>query len=120
MAEAEVVEEAGSGARQEAAVDLLIGVTGAVSLEELRARVSTVLAAVGLPGQGRVVVAWPGAEDAAVAGPGDAYTLVPYRAPGAGDGGAWAQISAAQRGVLALAAELKAAACLVVDADLQA
>jgi hypothetical protein len=120
MAEAEVLEEAGSGAQQETAVDLLIGVAGAVGLDELRARVNEVLAQIGRPGQGRVVVAWPGAEDAAPVEPGEAFDLMPYRMQAGSDGGAWAQISAAQRGVLTLAAELKAAACLVVAADLEA
>ncbi|ACO31479.1 MULTISPECIES: hypothetical protein [Acidobacterium] len=120
MAEAEVLEETGSGVGQQAAVDLLIGVTGAVSLDELRARVSEVLAQIGRPGPGRVVVAWPGGEDATPVEPGDGFELMPYRVPAVNDGGAWAQISAAQRGVLALAAELKAAACVVLAADLEA
>lgn len=106
---------------QEGAVELVIGVTGDVNPVDLRSRAAAAVLASGLPvaSAGRVVVSWPSMERAAVE-PGNENlpAMIPYQPVGTSDAGPWAQISAAQRGVLALATELKATACVVVGGDM--
>ncbi len=108
---------------QNSAVELLIGVTGDVNPVDLRSRAAAAVAQSSLPvrASGQVVVAWPGVEGAGVeSGNGSAPTLIPYRPAATNEAGPWAQISAAQRGILTLAAEVKAAACIVIGPDLKA
>ncbi|MGC8548657.1 MAG: hypothetical protein ACP5M4_03060 [Acidobacteriaceae bacterium] len=103
------------------AVQLLIGVTGDVNPVELRSRAASALAAGGLLDglSAQVVVSWPGVDSAEMEPGKDGQpAMIPYRPAAANEAGPWAQISAAQRGVLSLAAELKASACVVMDADM--
>lgn len=100
-------------------VELLIGVTGDVNPAELQARAAEALAKASAPmSVEQVVVSWPGV-DGAGAGNGTSPAMIPYRPAVISEAGPWAQISAAQRGILALAAELKAAACVVIGGDMQ-
>ena len=103
------------------AVQLLIGVTGDVNPVELRSRTASALAGGLLAGLSeQVVVSWPGVDSAAMEPGKDGQpAMIPYRPAAANEAGPWAQISAAQRGVLSLAAELKASACVVMDADME-
>lgn len=106
---------------QEGAVDLVIGVTGDVNPVDLRSRAAAVVAGGSLPvrSAGQVVVSWPGGESTAVEPGNDSSpAMIPYRPVATSEAGPWAQISAGQRGILALAAELKAAACVVIGADM--
>jgi len=106
---------------QERAVELLIGVTGDVNPVDLRSRAEAVLAGSSLPVRagGQVVVSCPGLEGSGTEpGNGSKPALIPYRPVATNEAGPWAQISAAQRGILALAAELKAGACMILSADM--
>lgn len=108
-------------AEENSAVDLLIGVTGDVDPVDLRRRAASALAASSLaPGSaGQVVVSCPGGESTETESGNDGLpAFISYRSPAAHEAGPWAQISAAQRGILALAAELKAAVCVVISADM--
>ena len=106
---------------ESSAVELLIGVTGDVNPVDLRSRVTAALAASGLPDgvAEQVVVSWPGVESATMEpGKNGQPAMIPYQPGATHEAGPWAQISGAQQGVLALAAELKAQACVVMDADM--
>ena len=108
---------------QERAVELLIGVTGDVNPVDLRRRVAEALAESSLPmrADGEVVVSWPGSDGSGVEpGKETLPTLIPYRPVATSESGPWAQISSAQRGILALATELKAGACMLLSADMMA
>lgn len=106
---------------QEGAVELVIGVTGDVNPVDLRSRAFAAVAGGALPvrSAGQVVVSWPGVESASSErGDGSLPAMIPYEPVATSEAGPWAQISAAQRGILALAAELKAAACVVIGGDM--
>lgn len=108
-------------AEETSAVQLVIGVTGDVNPVELRSRAAAALGKSGLPAGfvEQVVVSWPGVDSAAMEPGKDGQpAMIPYRPAATNEAGPWAQISTAQRGVLALAAELKASACVVMDADM--
>jgi hypothetical protein len=108
---------------ENSAVELLIGVTGDVDPVDLRRRVAAALEASSLPVSlaGGVVVSCPGVESAEAEPGNDSLpAFIPYRPAVTNEAGPWAQISSAQRGVLVLAAELKAAVCVVMSADMAA
>ena len=121
MPDSDVLEESKVLMEQTSAVELLIGVTGDVNPVDAHRRAVEALdrATIWPRSGGRVIVTWPGA-DGAEEGPtgDDRVSLIPYRVGSSTDTGRWAQISAAQRGILALAAELKAGACVLVSADM--
>lgn len=120
MANAEVLEDTRRRIEQSGPVELLIGVTGAVNLEDLRYRAAAALAGSTAPHAGRVVVSWPGVNRSEVLPSDEPFELLPYSVPPENEIGVFGQISAAQRGVLALAAELRATACLVLNSDMAA
>ena len=108
-------------AEEVSGVELVIGVTGDVNPAELRSRAAAALTSSGLLPEvvERVVVSWPGLESAAMEPGKDGQpAMMPYRPAAMSEAGPWAQISTAQQGVLALAGELKSAACVVMDADM--
>lgn len=108
-----------------APVDLVVGVTGAVDVEALRAKAKR-LQGIALEGDSaqpaKIAVAYAGAPD------GDPVTvteegvlLAVYPMPPAvGAMNLWRDASASQRAVLALAAAWRARACMVVYSDLAA
>jgi hypothetical protein len=121
MAVKDASAEEAMPAEEVSAVQLVIGVTGDVNPVELRSRAAAALAAGGLPAglAEQVVVSWPGVDSAAMEPGKDGQpAMIPYRPGATNEAGPWAQISTAQRGVVALAAELKAAGCVVMDADM--
>jgi hypothetical protein len=109
-------------AEETSAVQLVIGVTGDLNPSDLRGRVIAALAASGLAAGSieQTVVSWPGVDPGATEPAKDGQpAMIPYRSTASNEAGPWAQISMAQRGVLGLAAELKATACVVMDADME-
>ncbi|MGC2617552.1 MAG: hypothetical protein WA414_00840 [Acidobacteriaceae bacterium] len=102
------------------APDVVVGIAGAVAAADLRARAEQIIADLGPNASLRIVFAWPGGNDEAT--PNDENqnahpALVPYAAS-ANSGDIWSPVSANQRAVLALAAQLNARACIVLGADL--
>lgn len=123
MPVSDVHEESKVLTEQNSAVELLIGVTGDVNPVDAHRRAVEALerAKIAPRSGGQVIVSWPGADGAEAPPSGDGdRALIPYRVGSSTETGPWAQISAAQRGILALAAELKAGTCLLVSADMAA
>jgi len=126
MAGIEFSEETREHAKRIGSADIVVGVAGPVAPDELRARAETV---VGLLGPSyaslRLILAWPSEEAGAPVGSltGDqptALTFFPFSWPGQAAGEFWEGVSAQQRAVLALAAQLNARACIVLGPDLAA
>ncbi len=121
----EFPEELQKRMAETAPVDLLIGVTGAVDLEALRAKVRRLKGArldrEGAPAA-KIAVAYagePGGESVIVMDEG--MLLAAYPMPsGVGAMNLWRDVSNAQRSVLALAETWGARACMVVYSDLEA
>lgn len=126
MAAIEFTEETKQQVERIGSADIVVGIAGPVSPEDLRARAQRII---GELGSGvsplRFVFAWPDAGAAPAHTPLDqpeqqSLTLFPF-APAAHSGGDfWAPVSANQRAVLSLASSLNARACIVVGADLAA
>lgn len=97
------------------ATDLVVGITGAADPESLRARVGPALRGIAP----KIVVAYEGDIHAepVVSVNGIEFAAYPL-SPDSGPLAFWTHTSEAQRSVLALAAEWKASACLVVYSDL--
>ncbi|HTV05336.1 MAG TPA: hypothetical protein VME86_08200 [Acidobacteriaceae bacterium] len=108
-----------------APVDLVVGVTGAVDVEALRARVTQVqgLLLDGANAQSaKIAVAYAGMTDAdpvTVMEDGTLLAMYPIP-PGVGVVNLWRDVSNAQRSVLGLAAAWQARACMVMHSDLGA
>lgn len=122
--------ELAEGTRQQAerigSADIVIGLAGPVSADELRARAAQMIPHLGPSVASlRIVVAWPSPEaDSAgasldAAGP-HALTFFPFTPLAGSLGDFWAPVSAHQRAVLALAASLNARVCIVLGPDLAA
>ena len=126
MAAVEITEETKQQAERVGPADVVVGIAGAVSADELRARAQQILSELGSGASSlRFVFAWPGAAPEAAAGAAQpaespALTLIPFSPPAQGTGEIWADVSASQRAVLALAALLNARACIVLGSDLAA
>ena len=123
MAGIEFTEETKQLAERAGSADIVVGVAGTVTPEELRSRAAKVVEELG-SGSLRIVFAWPGqAAEASADGAGSggeaAVTFLPFAPPHSG-AEFWSGISANQRAVLALAASLNARACIVVGPDLAA
>lgn len=126
MAAVEITEETKQQAERVGQADVVVGIAGAVSADDLRARAQQILSELGSGASSlRFVFAWPGVTPEAAAGAAEpaensALALVPFTPPAQGTGELWADVSASQRAVLALAASLNARACIVVGSDLAA
>ena len=121
MPVSEELDESKVAMEQNSAVELLIGVTGDVDSAEMRSLAAAALkdASLGLRASGKVVLSCPGDEAGkAATASEDQLEVKPYRVVPSSDAGPWAQVSAAQRGILALAAELKPEACVVISAEM--
>jgi len=125
MAAIEFSEETRAQAERIGSADIVVGVSGPVAGDELRTRAETVFGLLGPSFSSlRFVFAWPAAagEAPAVSLAADqpaALTFFPFSWPGQA-GEFWAGVSAHQRAVLALAAQLNARACIVLGPDLAA
>lgn len=124
MAAIEFTEETKQQIERLGSADVVIGVAGAVSVDEVQARARRVASEMGSSFASlRFVFAWPGQSAGTVtsvdgdeAGP----VLFPFVAPSQGGGEFWAPVSSTQRAVLALASSLNAKVCVVLGPDLAA
>lgn len=127
MASIEFTEETREQAERIGSADIVVGIAGAVSAEELRKRAEEVFRQLG-PSFAtlRFVFAWPAAGEAGTlsssltADPAQSLTFFPFVPAGQAGGELWAGVSAHQRSVAALAATLNARACIVLGPDLAA
>ena len=126
MAASDITEETRQQVERIGSADVVVGIAGAVSSEDLRARAATIVEELGSSSSAlRFVLAWPGAvpEAAAVAGEGAGdkrVAILPFSPPASGEGEFWSGVSANQRAVLTLAAAMNARACVVLGSDLAA
>jgi hypothetical protein len=126
MPSVEFSEETRQQAERIGSADIVVGVAGPVSADDLRARAESVFAQLGPSFTSlRFVFAWPspaGEAPAAslAADQPAALTFFPFSFPAHTAGELWAGVSAQQRAVLALAAELNARVCIVLGPDLAA
>jgi len=124
MAAVEITEETRQPAERIGSADVVVGIAGAVPVDELRPRAARTLQELGSGVSSlRVVFAWPEAgTDAAAktATENPALHLVPFSPPAQGTAEFWAGVSAHQRAVLNLAASLNARVCIVLGSDLAA
>jgi glucosylglycerate synthase len=125
MADTELTEPAQQQTEPVGSADVVIGIAGPVAVDDLRAGAAKVAAELGSgPSSPRCVFAWPaasgeGAASAPVGNGNSGVTLVPFTVPPSG-GEFWADVSAHQRAVLAVAGSLNARACIVIGSDLAA
>src|ERR1700723_2122085 len=125
MADTELAIEANEPAQQTGSPDVVVGIAGAVSPDELRSRAERIVEELGSDsGSLRFVFTWPEqtqapADGANSRGGNSAMALIPFAPPSSG-AEFWSDVSANQRAVLALAAELKARVCIVLGSDLAA
>lgn len=122
MAALEITEETKQQVERIGSADVVVGIAGNVSPEELRVRAEQILSELGSSVSSlRFVFAWPGAApeaSAAQAGENTAFTMLPFSPPSQVGGEFWSGVSANQRAVLALADSLNARACIVLGPDL--
>jgi hypothetical protein len=122
MAAVEFTEETKHQADRIGSADVVVGIAGAVSPEELRPRAERILQELGSAASSlRFVFAWPGTKPEpppGSAGENPALTLLPFSPPPPAE--FWAGVSANQRAVLGLAASLNARVCIVLGSDLAA
>jgi glucosylglycerate synthase len=125
MAETELTSAAQQQTEPNGSADVIIGVAGPVSADDLRSGAEKAIAELGSTASPlRFAFAWPSsngetARSAPEQNGNSGLTLVPYAAPPQG-GEFWVEVSAHQRAVLSLAASLNARACIVLGADLAA
>jgi hypothetical protein len=122
MAAVEFTEETKHQVERIGSADVVVGIAGAVSPEELRPRAERILQEMGPAASSlRFVFAWPGrAPESPSESPADhpVLTMLPFSPPPPAE--FWAGISANQRAVLGLAASLNARVCIVLGSDLAA
>jgi len=121
MAGLEITEETEQRAERIGTVDVVVGIAGGASPEDVRVRAARVVEELGSGLSGlRFVFTWPGAvAEAGDVSENSSITVAPC-APPAQAGEFWAAVTAHQRAVLALAESLNARACVVVGSDLAA
>ncbi|MFP5230724.1 MAG: hypothetical protein ACLGXA_24170 [Acidobacteriota bacterium] len=124
MAAFELTEETKQQVERIGSADVVVGIAGPVSPEQLRARAEQTLQQLGTATSAlRFVFAWPKA--ASNSNGGSAFensplTVLPFAPPAQGGAEFWAGVSANQRAVLSLAASMNARACIVLGPDLAA
>jgi len=123
MAAVEFAEETKQQIERIGSADVVVGVAGSISPEELRTHAERLMRELGSAASSLRFVfalpanatpppeATPAAEDAGL-------TVLPFLPPAEATGEFWAGVSAHQRAVLGLAASLKARACIVLGSDL--
>jgi glucosylglycerate synthase len=96
-------------------VDLVIGITGTADMDALRAKTRVSLNGT----SAKTVITYAG--DGDITSSGERVRFAPYPMPSVGGSLAiWADVSTAQRSILALAAAWQARACVVIHGDLAA
>ncbi len=126
MAAIELTEETREQAERIGSADIVVGIAGPVAADELRARAEAVFGLLGPSFTSlHIVFAWPtpGGETPVTSLSADqptALTFFPFSFPVQATGELWAGVSAQQRAVLGLAAQLNARACIVLGPDLAA
>ncbi len=126
MAGVDITEETKQQAERIGSADVVVGVAGAVSADDVRARAERAIGELGSSVASlRFVFTWPGAESENANGAGEAaknsaITMAPFTPPALAAGEFWSVVSAHQRAVLALAESLNARACIVLGPDLAA
>lgn len=126
MAGIEFSEETREQAERIGTTDILIGVAGPISPDELRTRAEQILSDLGSTfATLKFVFAWPGPGGEAATTSLDQtqnspLTLFPFTPSLQVANGFWSDVSAYQRAVLALAGSLNARACIVIGSDLAA
>lgn len=126
MAGIEFSEETRQQAERIGSADIVVGVAGPVAPDELRTRAETVFGLLGPTFSSlRFVFAWPSAtaESPVASLAADqpaALTFFPFSFNAHTGSEFWAGVSAQQRAVLGLAAQLNARACIVLGPDLAA
>jgi hypothetical protein len=122
MAAVEFTEETKQQVERIGSADVVVGIAGTVSPEELRPRAERILQELGSTISSlRFVFAWPGRTSEGrnePAAENPALTLLPFSPPPPAE--FWAGISANQRAVLGLGASLNARVCIVLGSDLAA
>lgn len=114
MPNSELVDERVTEEQHTAPVDLLIGIAGAVSAEELQAHVSKLQGLADV----HIAVAYPGSGKPETTPAVDAgLRLVPYSVTADPASLPWVLSAAAQRTICTLAVELDAKACVIVHGD---
>ena len=123
MVPVEITEETKQQIERIGSADVVVGVAGTVSPDDLRPRAERVLQELGSGASAlRFVFALPGtASDTSVeAGDHSPLRMLPFSPPAQGGAEFWAGVSAHQRAVLSLASSLNARACIVLGSDLAA
>jgi hypothetical protein len=124
MAAVEITEETKQQVERIGSADVVVGIAGTVSPEELRARAGHIMQELGSGVSSlRFVFAWPAPEPAAEAAPAaedSTFAMLPFSPPALSAAEFWAGVSANQRAVLNLAASLNARVCIVLGPDLAA
>ena len=126
MAGVEITEETKQQAERMGSADVVVGIAGAVSAEDVRVRAERAIGELGSSVAAlRFVFTWPGTIAETANGSGEAteksaITMAPFTPPAQAAGEFWSQVSAHQRAVLALAESLNARACIVLGSDLAA
>jgi hypothetical protein len=127
MAGVEITEETKQPAERAGSADVVVGIAGAVSAEDVRVRAQQMISGAGFRGLFPAVCLYVAGSRSrggigGLANRGDtpALTLLPYAPPAQVAGEFWSDVSANQRAVLALADSLNARACIVLGPDLAA
>lgn len=122
MAAVEFTEETKQQVERIGSADVVVGIAGAVSPDELLPRAQQILKELGSAVSPlRFVLAWPGTAPAGSNGSipeNSALTLLPFSPPPPAE--FWAGVSANQRAVLGLGSSLNARVCMVLGSDLAA
>src|ERR1700728_3005931 len=126
MAAVEITEETKQQVERIGSADVVIGIAGAVSPDDLRPRAQQIIRELGsgVPSM-RFVFAWPGVAPPPASNAGDGaenspFAMLPFSPPAQSAGDLWSGVSANQRAVLSLAASLNARVCIVLGSDLAA
>jgi hypothetical protein len=126
MAGIEFTEETKQQVGRIGSADVVVGIAGAVSPDDLRARATEVFEELGSGVSPlRFVFAWPGqgGEPPVTASSlpeNRSLTLLPFTPPPQSTAELWSGVSAHQRAILALASSLNARVCIVLGSDLAA
>lgn len=125
MAGIEFTEETKQQVGRIGSADVVVGIAGTVSRDDLRARATRVFEELGSGVSPlRFVFAWPGQGEPAVTASSlpenPSVSMLPFTPPLHSTAELWSGVSAHQRAILALASSLNARACIVLGADLAA
>ncbi|HEY1500443.1 MAG TPA: hypothetical protein VGF88_12750 [Acidobacteriaceae bacterium] len=123
MAAVEITEETKQQVERVGSADVVVGIAGDVSPDELRSRAEQIIRELGSASSMRFVFTWPGSAPPPAAATDSAaenaaFAMLPFSPPAQSAGEFWSGVSANQRAVLSLAASLNARVCIVLGSDL--